>query len=125
MKKDQIEIFEKVQTQLEALHTEISALSKKSQNDSLNKFKLKFVNQILVEANMVLGEQYKPFDDFDIFNDEDMPSNSDVAMMLSQYINCFEILRTENVTNDRSLHWYWLIDGEKSDIRSSKPLKLK
>jgi hypothetical protein len=74
---------------------------------------------------MVLGEQYKPFDDFDIFNDEDMPSNSDVAMMLSQYINCFEILRTENVTNDRSLHWYWLIDGEKSDIRSSKPLKLK
>ncbi|MHA8061418.1 hypothetical protein PQG22_09095 [Aquirufa beregesia] len=48
MTKQEVDTFEKVQSQLDGLHSEISALSKKSQNDALNKFKLKFVNQILV-----------------------------------------------------------------------------
>ena len=45
-------------------------------------------------------------------------------MMLSKYINCIEVLRTENITV-KSGYWYWIIEGEKSEIRSSKPLKLK
>ena len=66
MKREEVNTFEKLQAQLEGLHTEISSLSKKSQNDALNKFKLKFVNQILSEANLLLGEKYKPFNDFDL-----------------------------------------------------------
>ena len=54
MNKEEVDTFEKVQAQIDGLHTEISALSKKSQNDALNKFKLKFVNQILVEDNVLL-----------------------------------------------------------------------
>ncbi len=124
MKQEQVDLFEKVHTQLEGLHTEISALSKKSQNDALNKFKLKFVNQILRDANIVLGEKYKPFSDFDIFDDDDMPTTSDVAMMLSQYLNCFEKLRTDNVTLYGG-NWYWLINGQKSEIRTFRPSKIK
>lgn len=124
MKQEQVDLFEKVHTQIEGLHTEISALSKKSQNDALNKFKLKFVNQILVEANIVLSDKYKPFNDFDIFSDDDLPTTSDVAMMLSQYINCLEKLRTDNVTIYNH-QWYWLIDGKRSEIRTFRPLKTK
>lgn len=124
MKQEQVDIFEKVHTQLEGLHTEISALSKKSQNDALNKFKLKFVNQILVDANTVLGDTYKPFPDFDVFNDEEIPTTSDVGMILTQYLNCFEKLRTDNVTYSGG-NWYWLIDGQKSEIRTFRPLKIK
>ena len=124
MKQEQVDLFEKVHTQLEGIHTEISALSKKSQNDALNKFKLKFVNQILVEANIVLSDKYKPFNDFDIFSDDDLPTTSDVAMMLSQYINCLEKLRTDNVTV-YNYQWYWLIDGKRSEIRTFRPLKTK
>lgn len=124
MKQEQVDIFEKVHAQLEGLHSEISALSKKSQNDALNKFKLKFVNQILVDANKVLGESYKPFADFDVFNDEEIPTTSDVAMILTQYLSCFEKLRTDNVTYSGG-KWYWLIDGKESKVMTFRPLKTK
>lgn len=127
MNKDEVNKFEKLQAQLEGLHTEISALSKKSQNDALNKFKLKFVNQILSEANQLLGNSYKPFSDFSLFDDSDIPSNSDVAMILTQYLNCFEKLRADNIKAQESypFHWFWLVDGKLSDIRTTSPKIIK
>lgn len=67
MKKEQIDTFEKIQSQLEALHNEVSTLSKKAQNDALNKFKLQLVNQIINSANEILGNKYKPFSSFENF----------------------------------------------------------
>ncbi len=127
MTKNEVDNFEKVQAQLEGLHTEISALSKKSQNDRLNKFKLKFVNQILVDANKLLGDKYRPFSDFTVFDDIEMPSNSDVAMMLTQYLNCFEKLRADNIRMKDVFpkNWYWIIDGTLSDIRTVTPQIIK
>jgi len=124
MKKQEVDIFEKVQTQLEGLHTEISSLSKKSQNDALNKFKLKFVNQILDSANSLLGENYKPFSDFTIFDENDIPTTSDAAMMLTQYLSCFEKLRADNVKQSSNRRWYWIIDGKESDIKTIMPKKI-
>jgi hypothetical protein len=37
MKKDQVDLFEKINGQMEALYDEIGALSKKSPNDAANK----------------------------------------------------------------------------------------
>lgn len=124
---EEVDIFEKLQAQLSGLHLEISALSKKSPNDALNKFKLKFVNQILKESNDLLGEDYKPFADFDIFDDNEVPSNSDVTMMFTQYLNCFEKLRADNIAQEENFprNWYWLIDGELSDIRTIMPKIIK
>ena len=124
MTKQEVDTFEKAQTQLEGLHSEISALSKKSQNDALNKFKLKFVNQILTEANNVLGETYKPFSDFELFDENDIPTNSDAAMMLTQYLSCFEKLRADNVVQEFG-HWYWIINNEKSEVKTIMPKKIK
>ena len=127
MKREEVNTFEKLQAQLEGLHTEISSLSKKSQNDALNKFKLKFVNQILSEANLLLGEKYKPFNDFDLFDDGDMPTNSDVAMILTQYLNCFEKLRADNIKQEPKPpgRWYWVVDKELSDVRTVMPKIIK
>jgi hypothetical protein len=125
MTKQEVDTFEKAQAQLEGLHAEISALSKKSQNDALNKFKLKFVNQILTEANSVLGEKYKPFPDFELFDESEIPTNSDAAMMLTQYLSCFEKLRADNVKQDKYSRWFWLIDGKESDIKTIMPKKIK
>jgi hypothetical protein len=128
MKQEEINFFEKVQSQLESLHLEIGALSKKSQNDALNKFKLKFVNQILVEANKILGENYKPFPDFEIFNEDEIPSNSDATMVISQYLGCMEKLRTDNITSKQEyngnkylVRWYWTETGKQT----FPPLKIK
>ncbi|MBE7691285.1 hypothetical protein [Tenacibaculum piscium] len=111
-----IDIFEKTINQLEGLHIEISILSKKSQNDALNIFKLKLVNQVLIESNKIIGEDYKPFSDFKKFNEEDLPSNSDVTLVLSQYLNCMESFREKNIFSNvkysngkiDKTYWYWI-----------------
>ena len=125
MIRQEVDTFEKVQAQIEGLHTEISTLSKKSQNDALNKFKLKFVNQILKEANKLLGDIYKPFSDFELFDENEIPTTSDVAMMLTQYLSCFEKFRADNVKQGSNLRWYWIIDGKESDIKTIMPKKIR
>lgn len=127
MTKEEVDTFEKLQAQLDGLHIEISALSKKSQNDALNKFKLKFVNKILADSNELLSAKYKPFDDFDLFDENDLPTNSDVAMMLTQYLNCFEKLRADNIKKEDKYpqHWYWVIDGKFSNVRTVSPKIIK
>lgn len=119
MTKEKVEIFEKLDVQFEGLHTEISIISKKSPNDALNKFKLKFVNQLLSKANEILEEKYNPFDDFTIFNEDEMPTNSDVVMVVTQYISCLEKFKFDNVKKE-SGEWYWKLDN-KEQIKTSRP----
>ena len=91
MKAQQVEIFLKLQPQLKSAYEEISLLSKKKPTDALNKFKLKFINSILARANEILGEKYKPFpNEFDLFNEDDMPNNGDVVFILSHYLTSLE-----------------------------------
>ena len=131
MTEDEVNDFEKIQTQLDSLHSEISILSKKSQNDALNKFKMKFVNQAIAKANTMLGEKYKPFPDFIQFEDDDLPTNSDVTMILGQYLNCLEKLRADNISREQEYdgnryfyEWYWRVDGKKSKIKTKAPEKI-
>lgn len=76
MNRANVDTFEKISGQLLSIYEEISLLSKKSPNDAVNKFKLKFVNKLLLQSNDYLGEMYKPFDDFDSFDEDDIPQNS-------------------------------------------------
>ena len=124
MKEKDINDFEKVQAQLVSFHTEISTLAKKSSNDALNKFKLKFVNQTISEANSILGKKNKPFIEFEKFDDNDLSTNSDVAMMLGQYLNCMEKLRADNIKETFG-DWYWQVEGKQSSIKTAPPLKIK
>ena len=71
MKKENIDKFEKLHFQIKNIYSELGILSKKSPDSAINKFKLKFVNQLLTQANTLLDEQYKPFADFDLFEEED------------------------------------------------------
>ncbi len=121
MKSEQdIEKLEKLIGQLKALHSEISVLSKKSPSDAVNDFKLRLVNKCLAAGNDVLGADYKPFDDFDAFDSDDMPSNSDVTMVIAQYLEEAERYRSDNVTVSGG-YYYYKINGEQSSVRSAPP----
>lgn len=76
----------KVLEQVRTLKYEFRALSSKKPNEPLNNFKVKYVNQTLADANTVLGED-KPYKNFELFSDEELPTNSDVLMMLSLYLD--------------------------------------
>jgi hypothetical protein len=57
MKKKEIDEFETLQGQLQAFHTEMNTLVKKSPKDALNKFKLGLVNSVLKKANTFLSKE--------------------------------------------------------------------
>jgi hypothetical protein len=125
--------FEKVVGQLQSVYDELSVLSKKSPNDAVNKFKLAFLNTLLVGSNDVLGKKYRPFDDFSVFDIEQVPQNSDVVFILAQYLQCYEKLRADNVVQQHGA-WYWNIDAEKGEqanehgkilVRTTRPLRLR
>ena len=123
MEEEEVFKFEKVQGQIEGLYKEIGLLSKKSPNDAVNKFKLKFINQLLIIANSLLTGDYKPLEGFETFEEEDLPY-SDVTFIFEQYLNCLEKFRGDNVSCD-SYEWYWVVDGEVSEHKTTMPLKYK
>jgi hypothetical protein len=94
MTREEVEAFEKVFGQMEGIHSEISALAKKSPNDGLNKFKLRFVNATIASANAILANGYLPFDDFKKFDEDDLPTNSDVTFIVGQYIELPPVPKT-------------------------------
>jgi len=133
MNRSSVDVFEKLSGQLISIYEEISLLSKTSPNDAVNKFKLNFVNKLLVQSNEYLADKYRPFDDFEVFDEDDIPQNSDVVFILSQYLQCFEKLRSDNVII-RHGSWFWRVEGGENDkidddgmilIRTVKPKKLK
>jgi hypothetical protein len=122
LKKDQIDEFERLQGQLQSLYDEMNMLAKKSPNDALNKFKLRLVNSVLVKANTFLGNDKKPFGDFEQFDDTTLASTSDVLILVAQYLAAFEKLRAENIRTDGLGTWYW---RGAEQIPTAPPKKLK
>ena len=121
---EKVDELEKLIGQLDGLHSELGALAKKSPNDAVNKFKLHFINSALLKCNSFLGEDYQPFDDFQQFNEDEVPSNSDITFILSQYIQSLEKFRSDNIYTDMG-SWYYRLTDKKNKIRTGPPSKLK
>ena len=116
----EIETFIKTTVQMEKFLEEFTALSKKAPNDAVNMFKLNLINPVLQTMNEILDEKNKPFSDFREFRQEDLPSNSDTVIILSQYLACMERFRRENTEHAGSDYW-WVIDGKISKIKAPNP----
>lgn len=121
--KEEVENLEKLIGQLQALHSEISQLAKKAPNDGLNIFKLKLVNKVLTSGNDILSGGYMPFEDFSQFEQDALPTNSDVTMILAQYMEQAERFRSDNMKMHQS-QWRYIIDGAPSDIQGKAPTRV-
>jgi hypothetical protein len=117
---EDIQELEKLIGQLKALHSEIGLLARKSPNDGINKFKLKMINGTIIRANALLGKEYMPFDDFDGFDEEDVPSNSDITMVVAQYLEEAERYRSNHVQQEYS-YYYYRVDGKLTEVRAAPP----
>ena len=121
MEKKDVERFEKLHIQIKDMYSELSILSKKSPDGAINKFKLNFINQLIEEANQLLGKRYMPFSDFQRFQEDDMPFNSDVVLIISQYIKCLEKFKYDNVKL-LSRNWYWNLSDTDEEVKTSHPI---
>jgi hypothetical protein len=123
MNASEVEKFEKAQLQLEGLYKEVKILSSKRPDDAINKFKLRLINQLLENANGILQKKNLPFKDFLIFDEDEIPTNSDVIFILSGYLSAFEKVRSENIEETFG-EWYWKVDGKGTKIKTARPKKL-
>ena len=123
--REGIDQLEKLTGQLQGIHAELSALSKKSPNDAVNLFKLKFVNAVLRECNALLEEAYRPVGDFKEFNAEDVSSNSDVTFIASQYLQALEKYRSDNIKQNSHMSWVYDLPAGQSIVRAAPPMKLR
>lgn len=124
--KEDVERLEKLIGQLRGLYSEIGVLAKKSPSDAVNSFKLKLINSVLATGNEVLGDKYKPFDEFDQFDYDDAPSTSDITMVVAQYLEESERFRSDNVIYNESsgnYGWRYIVGGEASSIPSGPPTR--
>lgn len=124
MKRDEVDKLEKIMGQFEGLHREMSTLARKSPNDGINPFKLKFLNSALSTANNLLGAAYKPLDGFEQFDSDDVPTNSDAAFVLTSYLEEIERMRADNIILSFGKWEYIVSDGEDK-IRTAPPKKIK
>ena len=121
MTREDVDTFEKLKVQLDSLHQELSILGKKSPNDAVNAFKLRFINATIRNCNTFLGANYRPFPDFEEFSPDELPSNSDVTFIVSHYIEFAEKFRADHI-NQILGNWYWDVPGQQ--LRTSPPKKL-
>lgn len=79
----QVATYQMMEPLIDSLYMEFSELSKKKPQDVLSANKVKVVNRVLKPILELLErEPMRPF--LDLFNDEDLPQNSDVILMLGQ-----------------------------------------
>ena len=73
---------------LNASFIELKDMSKKSPNDILKPMKVSLINRILQRCKDFFDDE--PSVDFlDLLDDEDLPSNSDAVLIMSQYVAAF------------------------------------
>lgn len=120
----EVQTFERCERQLHVFVRELGELSKKKPNDAVNKFKLKYINQVLGDLNGLLGPS-KPFPDFDQFDPDSLPTNSDVRLFLAQYAASAFTYREDNTAKDPMHNWYWMIKGKLSKLPTEAPSQFR
>jgi hypothetical protein len=107
--------FDPLEVQLQSFYSEITAISSKKPDNPINKFKLNFINQTFENVNKVLGDDYLPFPDFRQFDENDLPTASDVVMMLAQYLKCMDRFYSDH-TFKKDYDMYWRMSGLKEAL---------
>lgn len=89
---------------LDAQRREFDLLSKKKSDGQLNKLKIKMVNRVLEPLNELFKNE-PSYKFLDVLNEDDMPTNSDVVLIISQYEGALQNFKNK----------YYLIDKNYTD----------
>lgn len=109
----EIDIYEELKPKITSVRDTIKGLSSKKPDEMLNLFKVKRINLLLEQANTLLKE-FKPYDDFETFTEELLPSNSDVLMILELYLEAFKRYWINNSTHGSwNMERAWIITKTK------------
>ncbi|WP_414515461.1 hypothetical protein [Nostoc sp. PCC 9305] len=104
------ELHEVTMPLINAMHIEFKELSKKKSEAVLSKNKVKIVNRLLESCRKVLDSETS-LDYLDLIDEDDIPQNSDVVLMLSQYVAAMKQFKSAYYAWDGSEHrWCWFTE---------------
>lgn len=92
---EQVELYSTIDPLLSSAFTEIKELSKKKQDEELNIKKVKMVNRLLEKAKQVLCNELT-VEYLELLDEDDLPTNSDAVLTMSQYIAAFNKFRRDH-----------------------------
>lgn len=96
---EQIRLYETITPLLTAAYSELKELSKKKQEDSLNIGKVKMINRLLLKAKDILKKE--PTNEYlDILDEEELPTNSDAVLIVSQFISALSTFKVAHRINE-------------------------
>lgn len=103
--KKKAELHEVVMPLLQAMYAEFKEFSKKKPDAVLSKSKVQVVNRLLEKCREVL-ESESSLQFLDCLDGDDLPLNSDVILMLSQYVAAMEqFKKTYHGLVDSGTNW--------------------
>lgn len=99
--------YELLSPLLTGIYKEIQELSKKKPDTPLNTFKVKSINRVLEPIKEILkDEETAQF--LDILDIDDIPTNSDVVLVLNQYQKAMDIFHDKYYGyNSRTCEYEW------------------
>lgn len=98
--QDAVNQYELLNPLLTGIYKEMQELSKKKPDSPLNAFKVKAINRILEPIKEMLKmENTHAF--LDVLDVDEMPTNSDVVLVLNQYMNAMKIFSRKSTHNRR------------------------
>ena len=98
----QVEQYNILSPMLNAISREIKELSKKKQDEVLNKLKVGMINSILEQIKQLLaGEPTIQF--LELLDDEILPTNSDACLVLAKFQSAMAHFYTKYYRHDKSI----------------------
>lgn len=106
--EERVNEYEMLFPMLEVVYDEVKELSKKKQDDVLNKLKVKMINRILEQIKELLADE-PTLQFIDLLDDETLPSNSDAVLILAQFRAAMEQFKEKYYRYDQAIaesRWY-------------------
>ncbi len=95
-----VESYALLKDMLQAQRQEFDLLTKKKADGPLNKMKIKMINRVLEPLNELLKNE--PAHQFlDILNEDEMPTNSDVVLIIGQYEKALKVFKNRYFLFDK------------------------
>jgi hypothetical protein len=102
----QTEKYELLHPLLKSILFEVKELSKKKQDEPLNKLKVRMVNKILsqIKTDVLNDDPSREF--LDLLDDETLPTNSDAVLIIAQYDAAMNQFHEKHYGRDKSTYTY-------------------
>lgn len=109
--EEEVTKFEMLEKLLDASYDEMKELSKKKQDEVLNKFKVKLLNRVLSPIKEIMRNE--PIAEYlDLLDEDTLPSNSDAVLMIVQFQSAMKQFK-DTYYDHRS--WRWLTQENPRD----------